>query len=414
MRRLLSSLLLLVLLLPVLVACGAGGDTASPSPGTGEASPSPAMGDTSSEASPTPFVTEPPEEGEASPSPETPATDATPDTAGEATTPTTDETAAAGPGSGEGIRVGLVTDVGRVNDGTFNQFAYEGLQRAQQELGVEIDFIETQQPTDYDRNLDQFASQGYDVVIGVGFLMGDAIQAAASRYPDVNFAIVDFAYEAPPENLKGLVFREDQAAYMVGAMAALMSESGTIGVVGGEEIPPVQRLVEGYRAGANAIAQEAGGSINVQEVYIPSFTDPARGAEAARSQIAEGADVIFGAGGQTGSGAIQAAAQEGVWVIGVDQDEYNTTFNGGSVAGADRLITSALKRVDNAVYSVVEDVVNGTFNNELYVGTAENGGVDYAECHDACDAIPQEVLTRVEEIKQGLADGSIETGVEVQ
>jgi basic membrane protein A len=337
---------------------------------------------------------------------------------GTGTTATADETTTAGAvgggaGSGEGIRVGLVTDVGKVNDGTFNQFAYQGLQRAQEELGVEIEFIETQQPTDYERNLDQFANQDFDLVVGVGFLMGDAIAAAAARHPDVNFAIVDFAYETPPANVKGLVFQEDQAGYLAGAMASLVSQNRVIGVVGGvPDVPAVRKFVEGYAAGANAIAEADGSPIDVRQVYIPSFTDPAGGAEAARSQIAEGADVIFGAGGQTGSGAIQAAAQQGAYVIGVDQDEYVTTFRNGSAAGADRIITSAIKRVDNAVFDTIQSVVNGTFNNELYVGNAANQGIGYAPAHGAEEVVTQEVINRLEDILEGLSNGSIQTGVE--
>ena len=165
----------------------------------------------------------------------------------------------------------------------------------------------------------------------------------------------------------------------------------------------------GYAAGAKAQKPD----INVLQVYIPSFADAPQGAEAARSQIAEGADVIFGAGGQTGSGGIQAAAADGVWVIGVDQDEFVTTFGGGSVAGADKIVSSAIKRVDNAVFDAIKSVVDGNFSNELYSGSVENGGIDYAECHDACAAFTDEIKATVEEVKAGLGDGSIETGVTV-
>jgi len=339
---------------------------------------------------------------------------------GTGTTATADETTTAGAvgggaggAGGETIRVGLVTDVGKINDGTFNQFAYEGLQRAEQELGVQIDFIETQQPTDYETNLTRFAEGDYDLVIGVGFLMGDALQAVATRNPDVNFAIVDYAYETPPANVKGLVFQEDQAGYLAGAMASLVSQSRIIGVVGGiEDVPAVRKFVQGYRAGAEAIATTDNSTIDVRQVYIPSFTDAAQGSEAARSQIAEGADVIFGAGGQTGSGAIQAAAQDGAYVIGVDQDEFVTTFRNGSVEGADRIITSAIKRVDNAVFDTVRSVVEGNFTNELYVGNAANQGIGYAPAHNATSVVTQEVINRIDDILEGLANGSIQTGVE--
>jgi len=396
MRRSLYGILLLVLLLPILAACGGTADTGTTTT-TGPAS-SPAGTD----ASPSPIMTE------SAPAATTSAETAT--AAAETTTAATEETAT-GSGDASNIRVALVTDVGKINDGTFNQFAFEGLQRAETELGVQIDYIETQQPTDYEKNLEQFSSQNYDLVIGVGFLMGDAIKAIATRYPDVKFAIIDAAPEDAPDNVKPLLFKEDQAGYIVGTMAAMLTQSNTIGVVAGvEQVPAVQRFVKGYEAGAKAQKAE----VNVRQVYLPSFTDPAAGGEAARSQIAEGADVIFGAGGQTGSGAIQAAAQEGAYVIGVDQDEYNTTFRQGSGEGADKLITSAIKRVDNAVFDTIKSVVDGNYSNEQYVGDAANGGVDYADCHDACGVVTSEIKARVDEVKKGLADGTIQTGVNIQ
>lgn len=400
MRKTVYGFLMLVLLLPILAACGASDTGTSTSSGAASTAGSTAASGAAS-TGPTTVVTE---------EPATASTAASTEASNEASTEASAEASGAAGGSGEGLRVGLVTDVGKVNDGTFNQSAYEGLQRAEQELGVQIDFIETQQPTDYEKNLEQFASGGYDLVIGVGFLMGEAMATVASRYPDVKFAIVDFAYgDNPPANVKGLVFREDQSGFIAGTIAALISQNSNVGVVAGiEDVPAVKKFVEGYTAGAQAQKPD----IRVQAVYTPSFTDPATGAEQARSQIAEGADVIFGAGGQTGSGGIAAAAQQGVFVIGVDTDEYRTTFKGGSEQGADKIVSSALKRVDNAVFQAVKDVADGSFTNELYVGDAANGGVDYAECHDACAAFPADVKSKVDAVKQGLADGSINTGVQ--
>lgn len=404
MRKTLYGMLMLVLLLPILAACGGGGTT-------GPGATATTGGDTTNPTAP---VTEVPAAGASASAAASSAATSETTTGNETQTAETTETAGAAGGTtgASDIRVALVTDVGKINDGTFNQFAYEGLQRAQEELGVQVDYIETQQPTDYDRNLEQFASQDYDLVIGVGFLMGDAVKAVASRHPDVNFAIVDFAYgDNPPANVKGLVFEEDQAGYLAGTMAALLSQSNTIGVVGGiEQVPAVQKFVKGYEAGAKAQKSD----ITVRSVYLPSFTDPAAGAEAARSQISDGADVIFGAGGQTGSGAIQGAASQGVFVIGVDQDEYNTTFKQGSVEGADKLVTSAIKRVDNAVFDTIRAEAEGNFSNELYVGTVENGGIDYAEAHDASAAVTAEIKAKVDEVKKGLSDGTIQTNVEIQ
>jgi basic membrane protein A len=365
-----TTLLLLALLIPALAACG-GQQTAQPT-----AAPA---ATTESSAAPT-------------------------------AAPAATEAATSAPSAGgETIKVGLVTDVGKINDGTFNQYAYEGLVRAEEELGIEIAYIETQAPTDYDKNLQQFADQGFNLIIGVGFLMGDAVKAAAERNPNINYAIVDFAYDPALPNVRGIVFAEDEAGYLAGVLAASMTQSGTIAAVGGVEIPPVQKFLLGYENGAKSVNPD----VDVKKVYIDSFTDRARGAEAARSFIAEGADVIFGAGGQTGSGGIQAAAQDGVFVIGVDQDEFVTTFQNGSAPGADKIISSAIKRVDVAVLTVIQEVVDGTFEGGTEVFNAANEGVGLASFNQAEATIPQEAKDRVETALTGLADGSVTTGVQL-
>lgn len=311
---------------------------------------------------------------------------------------------------GKKIKVGLVTDVGKVNDGTFNQFAYDGLKRAETELGVEVNFIETTASADYDKNLEQFASQNYDMIIAVGFLMGDALKTAATKHPNINYAIVDFAYSPDIPNVRGLVFAEDQAGYLAGALAAAMSQTNVIAVVGGVEgVPAVKKFVLGYTNGAKSIKP----NIDVKFVYIDSFTDRARGAEAATDFISQGADVIFGAGGQTGSGAIQAAAQAGAWVIGVDQDEYVTTFQNGAALGSEKILSSAMKRVDNAVFSAIKDAQAGTFKGGTQLYDAAGQGVGLAPFHKTADSITPELQTQLDAILKGLADGSIKTGVTV-
>ncbi len=315
----------------------------------------------------------------------------------------------AAPTGAKKLKVGLVTDVGKINDGTFNQFAYEGLKRAEKELGIEIAYIETQAQSDYAKNIDQFATQGFDMIVGVGFLMGDGIKAAATKYPNIKFAIVDFAYDPVIPNVTGIVFAEDQAGYMAGALAALMSKSGTIAVVGGMEIPPVQKFVMGYENGAKAARPD----IQVKKVYIDSFTDRTRGGEAAKSFMSEGADVIFGAGGQTGSGGIQAAAQAGVWVIGVDQDEFVTTFQNGAAPGSDKVLSSAVKRVDNAVFAVIKDVKDNTFKGTTKAFDAKSQGVGLAPFHTADAAIPADIKAKLDTTLKGLGDGSIQTNVKL-
>ncbi|MEA3336536.1 MAG: phosphate/phosphite/phosphonate ABC transporter substrate-binding protein [Chloroflexota bacterium] len=304
--------------------------------------------------------------------------------------------------------IGLVTDVGKVDDGTFNQYAYEGMTSAAEKYGAETSFIETAQPTDYEKNIEQFAQEGYDMIITVGFMMGETTEKMAQKYPDINFAIVDFAYGDYPDNLQGMVFREDQAGFLVGALAGMMSETGTTGIVAGMEIPPVKKYRNGYEHGVQYVCADC----DTLGVYIDSFTDPARGKTAALSQVSEGADVIFGAGGPTGSGGILGAAQEGVYVIGVDQDEYFTTFKGGAAEGANMLLSSAMKRVDNAVFNAVKSQVRGNFKSGTALYEAANQGVGLAPFHDTESAISDEIKARLDEVLQMLASGELETGVD--
>jgi uncharacterized surface protein with fasciclin (FAS1) repeats len=214
---------------------------------------------------------------------------------------------------------------------------------------------------------------------------------------------------AAPSNYLGLQFREDQGGFLAGAMAAQMSESGIIAGVYGIDIPPVKKFRNGFEQGARFINPD----ITLLGTYIPSFIDPAAGGAAAQQFIGEGADVILGAGGVTGSGGITTAAAEGVYVIGVDQDEYFTTFGGGETPGADRLITSALKRVDQGVYIAVEALVNGGAGfpgGGNLVLSAGNDAIGFAPANDS--DVPAEVTARMDEILAGLKDGSVWTGVD--
>ncbi|MDH3599133.1 MAG: BMP family ABC transporter substrate-binding protein [Candidatus Tectomicrobia bacterium] len=305
--------------------------------------------------------------------------------------------------SGGISRVGLVTDVGKVDDRTFNEFAYTGMIRAVKSFGLKSAFIETQQPTDYEKNIEQFTTAGYDMIITVGFMLGDATKKMAQKYPQVRFAIVDFAYTPPVDNIVGLVFAEDQSGFLAGALAGLMTRSKTVGIVAGVELPPVIRFRQGYEAGVQHVCTDC----EVVGVYIDSFTDPARGKTAALSQIDEGADVIFGAGGPTGSGAILGAAQAGAWVIGVDQDEYLTTFKQGRAPGADKILSSAMKRVDNAVYGAVQRAAEGKFKGGTYVFDSGNEGIGLAPFHEAEATIPEAVKAKLQEIAGELRAGKI-------
>ena len=307
----------------------------------------------------------------------------------------------------DGYRVNLITDIGKVDDGTFNQFAFEGMQAAVECFGItDTSFIETQSEADYAANIATSLESEPNAVITVGFLITSDTQEAAEANPDVDFIGIDQFLPEYPANMAGVQFNEDESGYIAGVLAASLSETGVVGVVAGrEDVPPVVKFVNGYTVGAQSVNPD----IRVLSIYNESFTDIAKGASDAAQFIGEGADVIFGAGGQTGSGGIAAAAEQGVWAIGVDQDEYFTTFNGGATPGSEFLASSAIKRVDLVTFRLIADSIQDQFEGGLVVGTAANDLVTYAEAHDA--DIPAEVTAAVEEARLGLADGSITTGI---
>lgn len=313
------------------------------------------------------------------------------------------------------VSVCLVTDIGRVNDGTFNQYAFEGMLQAADEFDLDSTFIETASQTDYAANIQTCVDEDFDIVVTVGFLIADATLAAAEENPDVFFIGVDQFLVDGPENYVGIQFREDQAGFLVGVMAALVTETNVVAGVYGDEIPPVVKYRNGYEQGI-AYAAEVGlveDEVTALGVYIDDFQAPDRGSAAAEQFIGESADVIFGAGGPTGSGGILTAAQEGFYVIGVDQDEYFTTFGSGETPGVEFLITSALKRVDVGVFDMIEALINGGEDfpgGGLYVLSLQNGGIGFAGPNDS--DIDEEFYEIVQTVADGLAAGEIETGID--
>ncbi len=325
----------------------------------------------------------------------------------------------AAPAATKALKVGLVTDVGGVNDKSFNQSAWAGVQQAVKELGAEAKFIESKQPTDYEKNIDAFATEGYDTIITVGFLMGDATAKKAKEYPNINFAIVDNAYfptegsEACPgtakdcyvdgglTNVTSLMFQEDEVGYLAGVLAACMNKSGTIGSVAGMEIPPVVRFITGYQAGAKWVKPD----IKTLNQYIPSFIDPAKGKEVGLAMIAQGADVIFGCGGNTGNGGLTAAKEKGKMGIGVDVDQFLTFPD-----VQDILLTSAAKNVDVAVFDYLKEVAAGNKRAGMVTANLVNGGVGLAPFHNWESKIPQECKDKIAAATDGLKAGTLNTG----
>jgi basic membrane protein A len=329
-------------------------------------------------------------------------------TAVEAATPTTamaEETATTGTGTGAALKVGLVTDVGRLNDKSFNQSSWEGVLQAQKELGIEAKAIETVDTKEYQQNIGQFISEGYNVIVTVGFALGEATIAAAKDNPDIKFIGVDqFQTEEVP-NLAGLIFDEDKAGYLAGVLAASISQSGNIGAVcGTDDVPPVWRFGEGYKAGALSVKPD----ITVQVTYhsdvdiTKTFTDPEWGKTTGLSMIDRGADVLFGAGGITGNGAIFAAKERSKLAIGVDTDQYFTIGD----EYKDALVSSAMKLLTPGVFNQIKAVQDNTFKGGNVVGD-----VGLAPFHDNEAKVPADVKSKLDEIDKGLKDGSIKTCV---
>lgn len=301
------------------------------------------------------------------------------------------------------IAVGLVPD-GPLNDQAFNWNSYQGLRRAEEELGV-AGTVYT--PTlGFDEALGRCVADGNDLCLAVGFAAGDATRDAANANPGTDFAIVDLSYETYPDNLRGIVFAADQGAYLAGTLAALMTDSDVLGVIGGLPIPPVDDFIYGFRNGARC----ANISATVLISYTYDFMNPDLGAQYARAMMDAGADVIFAPAGGTAAGAVLTATQSGVWGIGVDVDFYYTVFASGTVPGSDRLLTSALKRLDNAVFQTIADVVSGTFTPGTRRYDLAEDGVGIAPFHDADPFVPQPVRDHLELVRQGLVGGTIDPG----
>ncbi|HET8652005.1 MAG TPA: BMP family ABC transporter substrate-binding protein [Gaiellaceae bacterium] len=303
-------------------------------------------------------------------------------------------------GGGEGARVGLVSDVGRFNDRSFNQSALEGLKRAEQELGITGRPVESRQTSDYVPNLSSLAREGFELTIGVGFLLAEAVNTTAKRFPDANFAIIDYSVNATPftknPNVRGLTFATNENSYMIGCLAGLMVEKQggkqVISAVGGIKLPTVDIFIAGYQAGA----KECNPKIQTLIGYSQDFVAQDKCKEIALNQITRGSQVIFQVAGGCGLGALDAAKERGKWGIGVDRDQ---AFLGAHI------LTSAVKRVDQSVFLTAEAVKNGEFKGgEDAVFDLENEGVGIGKISPK---VPQEFIDRMNEIKDKLISGEL-------
>jgi ABC-type uncharacterized transport system permease subunit/basic membrane lipoprotein Med (substrate-binding protein (PBP1-ABC) superfamily) len=306
------------------------------------------------------------------------------------------------------LKVGLVTDAGPVADGTFNQLAYDGMVQAAEEDGLEYEVVETESREDFEANIRGLIAAGCNLIVTSGSTAGAVVERVAMSRREIRFVVFDYQPLPDSDNVTGLVFAEDEAGYMAGALAGLVTESCTVGFVGGMDVASVRKYWRGFERGLELTSRMA----QIRHKFTGSFTDRDAGEAAARELISEGADVIFAAGAGSGSAAIRVAAQQGVWVIGVDQDEWFTTFGGGSEPGADRLLTSAVKRVDRAVRWAIGQAVQGRITGGVTRFDASGDGVGLAPYHRADTAVPSEVRGRILEISEALRSRKVRTGVD--
>lgn len=289
------------------------------------------------------------------------------------------------------IKVGMVTDVGGVNDGSFNESSWNGLQKASEELGVEVKYLESANDADYVPNIEAFIDEEYDLIISVGYMLADATREAAEANPDQMFAIIDDASIDLP-NVACLMFEQGQSSYLVGVVAAMMTETDKVGFVLGMENAMMNEFGYGYVAGVLDTNPDA----EVLQINANSFGDPAIGKSSAVNMITEGADIIFHAAGGTGRGVIDACVENDIYAIGVDSDQ--------SPLAPEHVITSAMKRVDVATYDVAKEMLEGTLEAGIRVYDMTNGGIDIAP---TTDLLTDEVINKVEEVKQQILDGDI-------
>ncbi|MEK6648567.1 MAG: BMP family ABC transporter substrate-binding protein [Actinomycetota bacterium] len=311
-------------------------------------------------------------------------------------------------GTAAGFCVGLVTDVGKVDDKSFNQSAWQGAKTAAAALNGFSKYIETQDPKDYASNIDLFASKKYNVIVTVGFLMADATAIAAAKYPDIKFIGVDQYNASPATNYTGLGFPEDKAGFIVGYLGGYLTKSGkTAAIAGGpSSIPPVRKFIEGFRNGVAYAAKEQKKkypkSSTVYYTGANAFNDPAWGASTAAQYLTQGYDVIFAAGGKTGNGALaRIAKKKGAFCIGVDTDQWATVPEAQPC-----LVTSSMKNIPQGVQVLIKQVKSGTFAGGNFLGS-----VGAAPYHALAKKVPAKVKAKVKALTAKVLAGTVATGV---
>ena len=293
---------------------------------------------------------------------------------------------------GTGFKIGMVTDVGGVNDGSFNQSAWEGLQRAAENFGCEVKYIESKGDADFVPNIESFLDEDYDLIICTGYVMADAVRDAAELNPDQKFAIVDDASNADLDNVTCMMFEQEQASYLVGLAAGYTTESNVVGFVVGQANETMNSFGYGYLAGV----LDANPDATILNYNANSFGYASAGKTAVNSMVTKGADVVFHAAGGTGLGVIDGCKENGIWAIGVDSDQ--------SPLAPETILTSALKRVDNACYDATKKAILGTLEGGVATYDLAAGGVDIAP---TTDNLSKDVLEKIEDAKKDIIAGDL-------
>jgi len=377
-KKLYTLLAILVLASMILASC-APAATEAPAPTDVPAAPAATEAPAPTEA---PAATEPPAATEAPAATEVPAA--------------------------EGIKICEVTDAGGVDDRSFNASAWAGAQRAAEEFG-EAKYLESQQQTDYEKNINAFVEEECDLIVTVGFLLGDATSAAATANPDMKFAIVDFAYDPTIPNVLGLVFATDQAGFLAGYVAAASTKTGAVGTFGGIQIPSVTAFMDGFALGVQYYNEQKGTSVQVlgwnpetqEGLFAGNFESTDDGRRLGETLMDEGADIIMPVAGPVGLGTAAAVQERGnAWIVGVDTD-----WTVSSPDFKDVILTSVQKMIDVAVYEAAKQTAEGTFEGGIFLGTLENGGVGIPESTVMSDELKAEIET----IKAAIIAGEIKT-----
>lgn len=295
-------------------------------------------------------------------------------------------------------KVTMVTDMGGVNDQSFNQLAWEGLKKLQKETKIKTSYTESKQESDYATNLDKAVDGENNLVWGIGFAMADAVESAAKQNPDVKFAIIDNAYKKPEKNLTGVTFRSQESSFVVGYIAAMSTKTNKVGFVGGMESDIIETFEYGFKAGVEYANKKKGKSVEVSSQYTETFTDAAKGKAVGSKMYSDGCDVVFQAAGNCGNGVIEAAKEANKFVIGVDKDQYEQA--------PDNMLSSALKKVDEAVITISKEAADGKKigGKNIELGMS-HGAVGISTHHEHMDdAVYTDATDLVDQIKNKKID----------